>query len=97
MNNSIIVKAAKQLNLPVKFVGEVYTAYWKYVRNYLSSLNLKDDITEEEFSKLQTSINVPSLGKFYIDWEYLQAKKEENERYKNKRNTAPVHNSDNDT
>ena len=49
MNNSIIVKAAKQLNLPVKFVGEVYTAYWKYVRNYLSSLNLKDDITEEEF------------------------------------------------
>ena len=49
------------------------------------SLPLKEDITKEEFDKLSTSINVPSLGKIYTDLEFIKAKKKrENERYKNK-------------
>ena len=45
-----------------------------------------DDINnnEEEFSKLRPNINIPSLGKFHIEWERLKNKKED-ERLKNKK------------
>ena len=85
MRNKIVEKAALQLNLPYQTVWKVYSSYWKFVRQHLMSLPLKEDITEEEFNKLSTSINVPSLGKIYTDWEFIKAKKKrENERYKNK-------------
>lgn len=88
MKNNIIEKAAKQLNLPYNYVWEVYSAYWKFVKDYLSSLPIKEDLSREEFDKLKTSVNVPSLGKFFVEWEHLQAKKERkrraNERFKDK-------------
>jgi hypothetical protein len=46
-------------------------------------LNIKDLHSEEDFNKLRTNINVPSLGKFHLDWERIQNKRKENERYKN--------------
>jgi hypothetical protein len=46
---------------------------------------LKDIETEEEFSKLRPNINIPSIGKFHLDWERL-INKRENERNKNKEN-----------
>ena len=97
MNKDIVTKAAKLLGLPTDYVWEVYKTYWAFVRNYISNLELKENITKEEFSKLKTSINIPSLGKFYIDWDYLQAKKKENERHKNKSIGASVHDSNNDS
>lgn len=89
----ICYKAADQLNLPHKYVWEIYKAYWTYIRTYISSLPLKENITEEEFNNLQTSINLPSLGKFHLDWERLQNKKKENERYSNKKIDTSIHNS----
>ena len=81
----IATKVALELDLPPKYVWEVYKAYWSFIRHSLSELPLKDISSEEEFSKFQTNINIPSLGKFYLDWNRLKNKKEENERYKNKK------------
>ena len=86
MNNEIIKKAALQLNLPPKYVWGVYKAYWMAINHLISELPLKEDITKEEFDKIKTSVNIPSLGKFYVDWEHLQSKKREHERYKRKSN-----------
>ena len=97
MQNKVIEEVALKLNLPYRYVWEVYNGYWKYVRHHLTSLPLKENISEEDFAKLRTSVNVPSLGKFYIEWEHLKNKKAENERYKNKRNKTPVHDSNNDS
>lgn len=80
----IINKVAIQLNLPPKYVWEIYKGYWSYVRQYLSSLPLKDIETQEEFSKLRPNVNIPSIGKFHLDWERLKSKRE-NERTKNKK------------
>lgn len=80
----IAFKAATKLNLPPKYVWEVYKSYWMFIRHYITSLNLKD-INEEDFSKLRTNINIPSLGKFHLDWERIENKRKENERYKNKK------------
>lgn len=82
----IAYKAALELNLPPKYVWEVYKSYWMFIRNYISSLNIKDIKCEEEFNLLKTNINIPSLGKFHLDWNRLENKRKENERYKNYKN-----------
>jgi hypothetical protein len=79
----IAYKAAIKINLPPEYVWEVYKSYWQFIRHYISSLNIKDLHSEEDFNKLRTNINVPSLGKFHLDWERIQNKRKENERYKN--------------
>lgn len=89
----ITYEAAKELSLPPKLVWEVYKGYWAAIRHFLSSLPLKEDITKEEFDKLKTSVNIPSLGKFYADWDSIQSKKEKYEIFKNKKTETAVHNS----
>ena len=72
MRNKIVEKAALQLNLPYQTVWEVYSSYWKFVRQHLMSLPLKEDISEEEFSRLRTNFNIPSLGKLCVTWNRLK-------------------------
>lgn len=77
----LCAKAAAELNLPPNYVWEVYKNYWRAVRAHISGLPLKGNISKEDFSKLKTSVNIPSLGKFYIEWDLLAGKKKKHERY----------------
>lgn len=70
---------ANKLELPREVVKEAYESYWKYIRCTISELPLKDDLSEEEFNKLRTSFNVPSLGKLAVTWDRYKAIKD---RYK---------------
>lgn len=45
-----IESLSKKLNLPFKVVDKVYKSYWLAIRDKLSSLPLKEDLTEEEFN-----------------------------------------------
>lgn len=62
----IIAKVAGDLGLPKRLVDKTYRAYWKAVREHISSLPLKEDLTDEEFMKLQPNVNIPSIGKLYV-------------------------------
>lgn len=62
----IISEVAKDLNLSKKIVDRAYRSYWRAVREHISSLPLKEDLTNEEFAKLQPNVNIPSIGKLYI-------------------------------
>lgn len=71
-----ITKVAEKHGLPYSVVDRTYKAYWKFVRHSLSSLPMKEDLSEEEFINLRTSVNIPSLGKFFCDFErYTRIKK----------------------
>lgn len=59
----IIDAVAKELNLEPILVKETYKAYWQFVRDTIQKLPLKENIEEQEFLKLQTNFNIPSLGK----------------------------------
>lgn len=59
----IIGKVSQELGLPIEIVGKTYESYWKFIRQTIQSLPLKDNISEEEFAKLRTNFNIPSLGK----------------------------------
>lgn len=62
----IISRVAEETGLPRKFVDRVYKCYWKAIRAHITSLPLKEDLTDEEFLKLQPNVNIPSIGKLYV-------------------------------
>lgn len=59
-----INRISKELALPEKCVENAYKAYWTFIKETIGQLPLKEDLTEEEFSKLKTNFNIPNLGKF---------------------------------
>ncbi len=77
----VIKIVSLDLNIPEPVIEVVYRTYWKFVRDFFSALPLKELETEEEFDALQTSINLPSLGKMYTTWDKI-------EKYKRRREYA---------
>ena len=59
----IIDKVSQEMGLPPEVVDTAYKSYWKFIKQTIQSLPLKDDISEEDFTKLRTNFNIPSLGK----------------------------------
>lgn len=67
----IIVLVSKQLNLPYEVVDLAYKSYWEFIRNTITNLPLKEDITEEEFSKLRTNFSIPYIGKLSCTYDRM--------------------------
>lgn len=64
MNYSdIIGKVSEEINLPKGVVDKTYKAFWLFINQSIQSLPLKENLSEEDFAKLRTNFNIPSLGK----------------------------------
>lgn len=72
-------QVANKLNIPVEVVKEAYESYWGYIRCTISELPLKEDLSEDEFNKLRTNFNIPSIGKLACPYDRYKAIKD---RYK---------------
>lgn len=75
----IIEYVSSKLNLPIEVIREAYESYWKYIRERISELPLKEDLSEGEFNKLRTNFNIPSIGKLACPFDRYKALKD---RYK---------------
>lgn len=74
--NEIVIRVSQETGLPSKVVDKVFKAYWSFIRTSIQALPLKELLSEEEFSKLKTNFNIPSLGKLTCTYEdYLRQKK----------------------
>lgn len=82
----IIGKVSKELDIPVEVVDAAYKSYWKFIKQTIQSLPLKDDIDEEEFAKLRTNFNIPSLGKLTCTFDRMMGVKKRLEYIKRLRN-----------
>ena len=74
MNNTLnlaLRKASRNLSVDLKLVEAVYRSYWLFIKTQVTSVPLKD-ISEEEFDSLDTNINVPYLGKLYVEYEKIK-------------------------
>lgn len=69
--SDIIGKVSEELNLSKELVDRTYRAYWLSIKQHIQSLPLKENINEEDFTKLKTNFNVPSLGKLCVTWDRL--------------------------
>ena len=82
----IIAKVAADNDLSVHFVDKVYKAYWKVIREYITSLPLKEDLTDEEFMKLKPNVNIPSIGKLHVTLDRYHAMKKQYKTLMNLKN-----------
>lgn len=64
--DEIIKKVSEENNLPKNLVDKTYRAYWKAIREHITSLPLKEDLSDEEFLKLQPNVNIASIGKLNV-------------------------------
>jgi len=78
------LKVSTETGYPLRLVDRTYKAYWKVIREYIKSLPLKKDLTDEEFMQLRPNINLPSLGKLNVTLDrYHGMKKHFEKHYKN--------------
>lgn len=71
----IIDKVSEDSGIPVEIVDKTYKAFWLFIRTTIQELPLKEELTEEEFLKLRTNFNIPSLGKLACPYQkYLKVK-----------------------
>ena len=66
IQSKIINKVSNILNIPADIVSFYYNLHWLFIREHIQSLPLKDNLRIDDFIKLRTNFNIPSLGKLYI-------------------------------
>lgn len=65
-----------ELGIPPEVVKKAYESHWEFIRKSIQSLPLKEDLSEEEFRKLKTNFNIPSIGKLNCTYDrYVGVKK----------------------
>ena len=69
--SDIIGKVSSELNLPAKLVDKTYKAFWLFINQSIQSLPLKENLNEEDFAKLRTNFNIPSLGKLTCTYDRM--------------------------
>lgn len=81
--DEIFDKVSKELNIPKEVVELAYKSYWEFIRLKIKDLPLKEDLSEEEFSKLKTNFNIPSLGKLSCTYDRMRRVKKSYNYVKN--------------
>lgn len=71
----IINKVSQEVNISKEVVNVAYKSYWEFIKKTIQSLPLKEDISEEEFNKLRTNFNIPSLGKLSCTYDRMMGVK----------------------
>lgn len=84
----IIGKVSQEMDIPLEVVDTAYKSYWKFIKQAIQSLPLKDDISEEEFAKLRTNFNIPSLGKLTCTFDRMMGVKKKFKYIKRLRENA---------
>lgn len=89
-----VAEVAESLGLSKRLVDRAYRSYWKVVREHISSLPLKEDLTDEQFAQLQPNVNIPSIGKLYVTAEKYRWFKDKFEQLKQIRESNVENNKD---
>ena len=72
-----VQKVSKELNLDEEVVDAAYKSFYGFIREKISELPLKEELTEEEFNALKTNFNIPSIGKLHCTYERYLGMKEQ--------------------
>ena len=77
--DQIITKVSQDLNIDRQIVDKTYKSFWKFIKDTIQTYPLKDNLSSEQFSKLRTNFNIPSIGKLSCTYDrYIGIKKQFN-------------------
>lgn len=65
--NKMVKDVASDLGYKEEVVAAVYSNYFRFMDEVFGIIPAEDITTEEELTQYRTSVNLPKLGKFYID------------------------------
>ena len=85
IKKEIIQQVSEQLDIPFEVVNKAYGSFWEFIRKKIIVLPLSEDLTVEDFQKLRTNFNVPSLGKLSLTWDRYIGIKQRYKKIKNGR------------
>lgn len=86
MYSDIFKQVSEELNLPLEVVKLAYKSQWGFIRESIKALPLKQNLSEEEFNKLRTNFNVPSIGKLSCTYKRYQGVKKQFKVFKELQN-----------
>ena len=95
-----INKASKELNVPVEVCNFAYRSMLKFIKEKISKLPLKEDLTDEQFDALKTNFNIPSVGKMYLTKDLYHRRKKRQQiidRIKGENNGRRIQNQETET
>lgn len=70
-HQQMLRQIASEQNLPEEVVDKVYKTFWQFIREHITSLPLKEDLSKEDFEDLYTNFNIPSLGKLSCSYDRM--------------------------
>ena len=73
--HDIVTSVSTELNISKEVVDSAYKSFWDFIKSTIKELPLKEDFSEEEFSKLRTNFNIPSLGKLVCTYDKVSSVK----------------------
>ena len=79
--NSALRKVARNLSVDQKLVEAVYKSYWQFIKEHVSSLPLRE-LSQEEYDSTVSNINLPFIGKLYVDYNKLAKYHKERKLYR---------------
>ena len=86
----ILERLSREMSLPKEVVDAAYKSFYTFIRETITGLPLKEDLTEEEFNKLKTNFNLPALGKLHCTYDRYLGMKEQKKFIENLRNRNEV-------
>jgi hypothetical protein len=66
----IYKETSEHLNLPIEVVKAAYESFYKFIRETIKEIPLKD--SDINIKDLKTSFNIPSIGKLYCNEKKLE-------------------------
>ena len=72
----ILKEVSIELDIPEEVVKEAYESYWLFIRQSIVALPLKQDLSLDDFNKLKSNFNIPSLGKLSCTYDRMLGVKE---------------------
>lgn len=70
----IIRQLSVETGISPDTVKKIFKAYWFFIKSSIQELPLKESLSKEDFNKLKTNFNIPSIGKLsctYDRWKRL--------------------------
>lgn len=72
---AIMAVLAKKYKLPIDTIEEIVNSPYLFTYEKLKNLNLEEVNSEEETNELKTNFNYKGLGKLYLNYPSLAAKR----------------------
>lgn len=72
----VVTLLSEELTIPEEVIDAAYKSFFEFIRETVIGLPLKEELSEEDFNKLRTNFNIPSLGKLHCTYDRYKGMKE---------------------